>query len=368
MNGLLIRHAEIWKNIGDYIQSLAQEQYWDHIDILVDREYTDTAKSPVPGEKINLIMNSWWMWHPEHFPPSDVINPLFVSFHITPWAAEGMLSEKGVAYLKKYQPIGARDYGTMQILERHGIQSYFSGCLTLTLGRSYLHQGARDKVYFVDPEYKLFGPRAYKEWFRTLFNLIRWRKKIERLAPKFIFDKKTTFSRISQRFNKKICATLFFDQYRRYFSDEILFDAEFIAHEVNVQKDYPTDEACLKYARELIDKYSKAKMVITSRIHAALPSLGLETPVFFTQSWLLDSGEIKGRLDGLMDFFIYRMKVTDQGLLPATPEMAGLVSNGPISYTTPLRNSDAFISYRDDLISKAEEFVRSCSNSATAEK
>ena len=367
MNGLLVRHAEEWKNIGDYIQSLAQEQYWDHIDLIVDREHTDTAKSPIPGEKINLIMNSWWMWSPESFPPSDDINPLFISFHISPKIAERMLSEKSVSYLKRYQPIGARDTETKAILERHGIQSYFSGCLTLTLGRTYGYQGPREKVYVVDPEYKLFAPRAYMDWFRALFNLIRWSKKIRRLAPKFIFAKKTAFSKISERLNRKICATLFFEQYRQYFSEELLLEAEYLTHLVDVKHDYPTDQACLDYARVLIGKYSKAKMVITSRIHAALPSLGLDTPVFFTESRKLDSGDIQGRLGGLLDFFLYRLKVTDRGFLPASPEMADLVSHGPITLTTPLQNSKAFIPYRDDLISKAEEFVRSCSSTEPAE-
>ena len=367
MNGLLVRHAEEWKNIGDYIQSLAQEQYWDHIDLIVDREHTDTATSPIPGEKINLIMNSWWMWSPESFPPSEDINPLFISFHISPKIAERMLSEKSVAYLKRYQPIGARDTSTQNILKRHGIQSYFSGCLTLTLGRTYRYQGPREKVYIVDPEYKLFAPRAYKDWFRALFNLVRWRKKIKCLAPKFNFAKKTTFSRFSEKLNRKICATLFFDQYRKYFREELLLEAEYLTHQVDVKHDYPTDQACLDYARVLIGKYSRAKMVITSRIHAALPSLGLDTPVFFTESWMLDSGDIKGRLGGLLDFFDYRLKVTDHGLMPATSAIAELVSNGPISYATPLQNSDAYIPYCKDLIAKAEEFVRSCSNTTLSE-
>ena len=84
MNGLLVRHAEIWKNIGDYIQSLAQEQFWDHIDTIVDREHTDVARSTRPGEKINLIMNSWWMWNPENFPPSSDINPFLYLFIFLP--------------------------------------------------------------------------------------------------------------------------------------------------------------------------------------------------------------------------------------------------------------------------------------------
>ena len=216
-------------------------------------------------------------------------------------------------------------------------------------------------MYIVDPEYILFGPRAFKEWFRALFNLIRWRKAIKCLAPKFIFDKKTTFSRISKEFNKRICATLFYGEYRKFFSDDILLNAEYITHIVNVQKDYPTDEACLDYARLLIEKYSKAQMVITSRIHAALPSLGLETPVFFIKSWAIDSGDIKGRLDGLTDFFHYQLEVTGDGIKPASVGMTDLLKNGPISLSTPLRNSDSYVPYKNALIEKTEAFVKACS-------
>ena len=37
----------------------------------------------------------------------------------------------------------------------------------------------------------------------------------------------------------------------------------------------------LKYAKKLLDKYSRAKLVISTRIHGALPSLALKTPVIF---------------------------------------------------------------------------------------
>ena len=36
-------------------------------------------------------------------------------------------------FLKKYEPIGCRDRNTNEVLNKIGIQSYFSGCLTLTL-------------------------------------------------------------------------------------------------------------------------------------------------------------------------------------------------------------------------------------------
>ena len=36
-----------------------------------------------------------------------------------------------------------------------------------------------------------------------------------------------------------------------------------------------------KYAKMLLDKYSRAKLVISTRIHGALPCLALKTPVIF---------------------------------------------------------------------------------------
>ncbi|MHB9292886.1 hypothetical protein Holit_01999 [Hollandina sp. SP2] len=49
-----------------------------------------------------------------------------------------MLSPAGIKYLKKHEPIGCRDYGTVKLLGKYGINAYFSGCLTLTLGRKNL--------------------------------------------------------------------------------------------------------------------------------------------------------------------------------------------------------------------------------------
>ena len=34
-------------------------------------------------------------------------------------------------------------------------------------------------------------------------------------------------------------------------------------------------------AKNLLDRYAKAKLVVTSRLHVALPCLGLRTPVIF---------------------------------------------------------------------------------------
>ena len=72
MNGLLIASLTSGskKNIGDYIQSVAQEQYWDHIDCYVEREKLASFTTS-SDEKVNVIMQGWFMWNADEFPPAD---------------------------------------------------------------------------------------------------------------------------------------------------------------------------------------------------------------------------------------------------------------------------------------------------------
>ncbi len=46
---------------------------------------------------------------------------------------EAFLTDESREFLSKYGPVGARDPSTQEFLEANGIDSYFSGCLTLTL-------------------------------------------------------------------------------------------------------------------------------------------------------------------------------------------------------------------------------------------
>ena len=182
--------------------------------------------------------------------------------------------------VKKYEPIGARDYGTVSILEKSGIKSYFSACLTLTLGKSYHSNDKDNSVYIIDPEYPVLKRGAVKDWIRSLLGLFIYRKQIRVINPIFLWERATVFQRISKKLNKKICTLLFYQSYRKFFSDDVLLNAHYLSHIFNVEKDYPNNESCLAYAEELIKLYAKAKMVITSRIHAALPCLGLGRPCF----------------------------------------------------------------------------------------
>jgi hypothetical protein len=100
-------------NLGDFIQSLAAKQVLNKIKTFdIDRDKLNAYK----GEKAALIMNGWFMEKPKNWPPSEQIDPLFISFHLNPTAKKGMLNKNGISYLKRNEPIGCRDHYTRKLL------------------------------------------------------------------------------------------------------------------------------------------------------------------------------------------------------------------------------------------------------------
>ncbi|MDE6354864.1 MAG: polysaccharide pyruvyl transferase family protein [Prevotella sp.] len=359
MNGLLICSGEFnRKNIGDYIQSLAQEQFFDKIDCFVERERINTFEAK---EKVNLIMNAWWMWHPENFPPSKCINPLFISFHIVPSIAKQMLTPAVVNYLKKYEPIGARDIGTKDLLESYGIKSYFSGCLTLTLGLKYKSNNHDNTILFVDPYYEL-GCTTLNNWYIKILKsfglLIKHLHKVLRLKKRFVFEFKSPLSYHHFVWLDRwlMCAS-FYEAYSKAFSDEVLFNAEYLSHDID-QADFIDDRDKLAYARNLMYKYGKAKYVVTSRIHCGLPCLGIETSVLFVSSDKLEGNTIRssGRFGGLIELF-HVMRFTDKGIVGQSEYVKKQLKNSKFDMDTSFNNKSNYIKLRDKMECIVNQFV-----------
>lgn len=359
-NGLLVcSPSSRRKNVGDYIQSLAQEQFYDHIDCYVEREDLDSFHS---SEMTNVIMNAWFMWKPEHFPPSDDIRPLFVSFHIVPSKAKQMLSEKGLNYLKRYEPIGARDMGTKRLLESKGIKCYFSGCLTLTLGLRYKSDKKADTYYFVDPYYEVCGmpENRYKivPYCNAIINYIKYRRKVNKVIPQFIHEYRTLLGRISKRLEYVICATTFYAYYHCMFSEELLKRSIFIKHTMNVDDGMGNDYFMQK-ARELMCQYAQARLVVTSRIHCALPCLAVETPTIFVNSYALNNESIRsaGRLEGLVEL-CHQIMWTSKGLISLSEEVNQIMQEGKIGIGVKLDNPDRYLQLKENLIETVRKFVK----------
>lgn len=99
------------------------------------------------------------------------------------------------------------------------------------------------------------------------------------------------------RLGSWVYATMIYKIYSPVIEEDILADAEYVTHIIHTET-LPTDSDKFRYADELLQKYSKASMVITSRLHCALPCLAMKTPCIFATSETLRSD---GRFEGLQD-------------------------------------------------------------------
>lgn len=87
----------VCKNIGDFVQSIASKQYVGENYEIIEQEEADSYKSK-DGRRTRLIMNGWFQWRAENWPPSDDILPLLVSIHISPLRKDQLLTPKGIEF------------------------------------------------------------------------------------------------------------------------------------------------------------------------------------------------------------------------------------------------------------------------------
>ena len=221
-------------NLGDDVQTIAQMQFIPKgaKTIVVDRENLDKEK-----RRCNVIMNGWWMHNDTNFPPHRNVNPLYIAFHVE---KKGLVSRRAIEHYKKYEPIGCRDLHTTKLLKKKGVDAYFSGCLTLTLKNPFTNP-KRDKIYIVDAH--LSSKVTYPWGSNDL---------LQKLIPKYIRDQ-----------------------------------AEYIEHEIPESIDKDDMYARQKYVQDnLLNKYAQARLVITSRLHCALPCVAYNTPAIVLFSGL----------------------------------------------------------------------------------
>lgn len=255
-------------NIGDYTQSLAASFFLTKFpEVFIERDEISSYN----GDEVLLIMNGWFMVHPKNYPPSDCIHPIFISHHINVLAQKEFSKKAVIEYYKKFQPIGCRDYSTKEFLEKHGVDCYYSGCLTLTLSHFLEKSAPTNEIIFIDPRFpKEKGMRRWKNNFILLFSkfgVINQIRKRYRKSLSFRSWKKTLE---------------FYKCYSKVFSDDVLCSATYLKNFIP-KKDFQTEVEILEYAKNYVKRLSSAKMVVTTRIHAALPALSFDVPVLLAE-------------------------------------------------------------------------------------
>ena len=297
-------------NIGDYVQSLAAEQYFPCIDLYLNRE----KLAGYNGESAKLIMNGWFTHQPDNWAPSRSINPLFISFHINSSASVRMLSSEGVAYLRRNAPIGCRDWATVRLLKAKGVDAYFSGCLTLTIKRPK-NISPEGKIVIVDP---FFDYPSAKQVFASTRTALRG------------FIKGDVFSLMKRR------RTL-----EKIFSPELISSAENITHIYSAGTQSHDEK--FDAARRLLVKYANARLVITSRIHCALPCLAMGVPVIFLNSFTRPIDTC--RFEGIIDLF-NRVDVTADGDISNNFKHVGMIGTD-INIVNPDRHHELAVKLRE---------------------
>ncbi|MEG0919655.1 MAG: polysaccharide pyruvyl transferase family protein [Anaerovoracaceae bacterium] len=219
-------------NLGDDIQSYALEQFLPHTDYLLNREHLNEFISH-DKEPVAAIMSAWWMWEKWNWPPTKYIIPHFVGFHYSnnklakqpgcPCSYD-FLTGLGGDYLNAHGPIGVRDDFTEENMKINNIDSFFSGCITLTLPKKPKREVEKPYICIVD-----------------------------------------TNKAVEKRLTKQAA--------------KAGLDVKVMNHYVDYSKDSSTWEERKKIVEEVLTVYQNAQCVFTRRLHCALPCLAIGTPV-----------------------------------------------------------------------------------------
>ena len=302
-------------NMGDEVQSVAARRLLPSVDYYIDR---DTINKQVSAEKIKLICSGWFTEKPHSWPPAENIIPLIISFHVTRSnrSHKLLLKKELLDYYKQFEPVGCRDLGTLRLFEENGIDAWYSGDLTLTLENKFSERN--DDILLVDP-------------------------------LRHNYTKKYRDHIISQ-----IVPAKYYDNVR-------------IINQRRTQIDISTEER-FRDAENLIELYSKAKIVITSRIHCALPCLALGTPVYFINAGYHSTYfNLNDRFDGIIDMF----RIIDENMFPfSSSSLKDIGIRGfnlfrgtrikplPIDWQNPEPNNFDFSTIKEALIQKVNKFIQ----------
>ncbi|GAB2021307.1 hypothetical protein RyT2_03810 [Pseudolactococcus yaeyamensis] len=214
-------------NIGDEIQSLAAKRFIPQVDYYINRDSVGEFIDERNDDEIKLIGNGWYMHSPYAWPPRDEnLSPLLLSMFIDvrdPEVEKTFFSDASKKYLTNYgSSIGARDKVTEQLFQEHGIPSYWSGCVTLTLKKDERFK-QQDFILAVDISDEIYD-----------YLKLHTNREIIRMSP--------------------------------YFEVDLTKEERFLM------------------AEYFLFLYQSAHAIVTSRLHCMLPSLAFNTPVLFIET------------------------------------------------------------------------------------
>jgi hypothetical protein len=216
-----IGQLKAWKaNLGDHIQILAAENLLRRAGLVPSflADMNEGLSQPPPTSSQfapGIVLNGWFDTH-WHWPPHPAYRPLYLGFHIG-YHEPSLISPAALDHYTAHGPIGCRDRYTLSVLRSYGVDAFLSHCLTLTFARRLPDPDRHNEVFVVSRD--------------------RWI--LQYLPPS-------------------------------------LGSYTFISH--YSMPDEFTESKC--QATELLNAYrDRAKLVVTTLIHCAMPAIALGIPV-----------------------------------------------------------------------------------------
>lgn len=270
-------------NIGDNIQTISYLRIlglnWKDL-VWIDREDFKTPPIRQKEKNPNVFIDKkskykiiWNGWHGpcgekkkvKYKKMSEKLIPFFTSFHLqksTP------ITGGFKKILKRYEPIGCRDIDTFNYLKNNDIDSYFSGCVTLTLKSSkdkVIRNKGNRKIIFILDNYGIRNENDFRKW-----------KLKDKLKQALLSYGYTESELQSPSFYQQV--------YRRKANQEYYFNL----------------------AEERLKIIEDADLVVTTRIHSLMPAIALGTPALLLTNNVNDT-----RFKGLIDFWNF-IDINDQ--------------------------------------------------------
>lgn len=206
------------RNIGDDLQSFSLLNVSPTVDAIVDR---DCLADAYLATDHRIVLNTWFKLGNDNRSPNKRLKPIFYGFAL---GDEGILDTKLKDYLKAHEPIGCRDTWTVERLTDAGISAYWTACTSIFAGR------------FIE---------AVSKSRKGIYNVDVPSDFLRQYAPENVLSKLTSFS-------NHVPPAGQFDQLHRF-----------------------------SLVHRLLQRLSTAELVITRRLHIALPCIGLGTPVVY---------------------------------------------------------------------------------------
>ena len=294
-------------NLGDDIQAWPAWQFWERsVDAVLERDTLGWWHPPrfrlSSEQKVAVIMNGWFTHNPGGWLPPQNLFPLFISFHLTPGIAPRFFRPKLIEYLSQFE-IGARDLFTLDLLRSYGFKAYFSGCLTLTvshwLTREVSSGEFRPLIVDMDKEALQYVPLEIR-------NMSTYTQEISRKASIIL----TKIQKITQAQWAKTLKEIF----SRSHLDLLSFSLFRAIHKLS--PDVPKSPLFrLMLAEERLRLFSGASLILTSRLHVALPAASLGVPAILVHPRLHEDPRFAGLSDLVNSYTVEEFREVSQNII-----------------------------------------------------